>query len=176
VSKKRKPRKRVNRKSSPFSRPPTPAESMEIAMEIFGFAELVANRQPREAVDAIRDWLGPDSPVAVLRCWYLATTAPLLGMALVRKHFPVDMEPDGIWTLGTAPGVTLGDRDDDRAAEVMAQVLVRYLNDDTETAYDLITAHCNTYGPEGLFWVGCEAIKFMAGVLIYAKKQRDGGA
>lgn len=130
--------------------------------------------QPEEAVDAIRAWLGPDdSPVASLRCWYLATTAPLLGMALFRKHFPVDMEPDDFWTLGTVPGVTLGEKEDDSAAEVMAQVLVRYLNDDIDTAHDLITAHCNIEGVEGLFWVGCEAIKFMAGVMRYVNEQGD---
>jgi hypothetical protein len=168
MTKKRKPnRKRLPRE---FRRPPNDAESMDIAETIYGFAALIADGKPSEAVDAIRAWVGKGA-VARLRGDYLASIAPVLTMGLMRKHFPTDMEPDDFWIMDRLPGA-----EENVHTEALCQVLVRHLNDDHETAQDLLHAHINTHGNEGLFWFGVEAIKALAGVIRSVRDLESGDA
>lgn len=171
MTKKRKPRKR--RIAREFRRPPNRDESMDIAMKIYGFAELLANGQPREAVDAIADWVG-DGPVGALRTHYIAGVAPVMAMGLMRKNFPVDMAPEDLWIMEHADE-PVEDPGMDVHREAVCQALVRYLNDDHETAQDITTAHLNAHGDEGLFWFSVEAVKLLAGIIRSVNELESGG-
>lgn len=116
-SKRRKPNsgKPTSRRAG---RPPNKKESMDIAVRIYQFAELVADSQHAEAGDALTDWVGDDDS-SQLRAHYLATAAPLLAMGLIRKHFPVDMEPDDLWVLEHAKSVSEDALQDDIHARAM---------------------------------------------------------
>jgi hypothetical protein len=153
-----------------FPDPPTPEEAMDTARRVFNFAERISAGDKKAALDDMGAWFASDS-FAALRVWYLATIGPILAMGLVKKYFPVDMAPDDFWVLQQLPDVPA---DDDPHAYAMAQVLVRYMNDDEATAHDLLHAHANTYGIDGLFSLGCQSVKFMAGLLAYGREQ--GGA
>jgi hypothetical protein len=164
MSKKRKPKKRLPRA---LRRPPTDDESMDIAAKIYSFAELAADGDAEKAVKAIQKWVGL-GPTARLRGHYMAAISPVLIMGLMRKHFPVDMEPDDLWVMERLDGA-----DTDVHTVALCQVIVRHLNDDHVTATDLLQAHIDTHGDEGLFWFGVEAIKTLAGVIRSVHEQED---
>lgn len=160
------------RRSPEFDRPPTDDEAMDIAVKIYQFADLVADGKATEAVDSLCEWI-PDGEVGHLHSWYLATLAPILAMGLIRKHFPVDMEPDDLWVLEHLdPDAVRDEIDADNKvhSDAMAQILVRHLNDDEATARDLTRAHVKTHGPEGLFRLGIEGILLVASVIKGARE------
>lgn len=171
MTKKRKPnRKPKGSLPRELRQPPNDAEAMDIARKIYSFADIIAHGQAEKAVDEIRKWVGKGA-VARLRSHYLAAIAPVLTMALIRKNFPVDMEPDDLWIMERLP-----DADENIHTEALCQVLVRHLNDDTATAQDLLTAHIDTHGDDGLFWFGVEAIKALAGIIRSVTELESGDA
>lgn len=163
----RKPKRTLPRE---FRRPPNDAEAMKIAEQIYGFASLIADGKPAEAVDAIRSWVGRGA-IARLRGDYLASIAPVLTTGLILKNLPVDMEPDDLWIMERLP-----DAEENVHTEALCQVLVRHLNDDHVTARDLLAAHIETHGNEGLFWYGVEAIKALAGIIRSSRGLESGDA
>lgn len=168
MSKKRKPNRR--RLPREFRRPPNADESVDIAATIYGFAELVADGKPEDAVDAIRSWAGRGA-VARLHTHYIAAVTPALIMGLIRKHFPVDMAPDDFWIMQRLPGA-----EPNVHTDALCQVVVRHLNDDVETAQALLDAHIAAQGEEGLFWFSVEAIKVLAGIIVSAREAEAGDA
>lgn len=170
MTNKRKPNRNPKR-SLPreFRQPPNDAEAMDIAMKIYSFADIIADGQAEKAVNEIRKWVGKGA-VATLRSHYLAAIAPVLTMGLIRKNFPVDMEPDDLWIMERLP-----DAEENVHTEALCQVLVRHLNDDQATAQDLLSAHIDTHGDEGLFRFGVEAIKALAGIIRSANELEAGG-
>lgn len=169
---KRKKRTRGNPARRELRRPPNREESLDIAVKVYQVAEMVADGKTTKAVDSLWAWV-PPGPVGSLHIWYLATCAPIIIMGLIRKHFPVDMEPDDLWIMEHTEDYD-PDSEDAEHADAMCQVLVRYLNDDTATAQDLITAHHSTHGDEGLFLLGLQAVKCLAGV-IKSVRVKNGG-
>lgn len=157
MSRKRKPNK--NRLPRSMRKPPTGDEAMDIAMQVYRFAEMAANGDTARAADAIAGWIGT-GPVAPLRAHYIASTAPLVTMGLMRKNFPHHVTPDEFWVLERLPGA-----DNDVHRNAVCQVLVRFLNDDHGTGLDLIGAHIKVHGDDGLLSFALEAIVLLAGVI-----------
>lgn len=169
MGEKRKPnRRRVPRE---LRRPPNGREAMDIAVKVYQFADLVADGKPSEAIDAIIEWIGDDVRVARLHSNYLAFTPLVIANGIMRKHFPVEMEPDDLWVLEHIEGVVPTDTDVHKDA--VAQAFVRHLNNDDQMARDITEAHLKVHGDEGLFWFGVEAVKLLAGIIKSAREQGD---
>jgi hypothetical protein len=157
MSNKRKSNKR--RVPRPMRRPPNQDEAMDIALTIYRFAEMAANGETDRCAGALAGWIG-EGPVAALRTHYVATTAPLVAMGLMRKNFPHELSPEAFWIMERRPGAV-----DDVTRDAVCQVLVRFLNDDHATGLDMIGAHLKVHGDEGLCKFAVEAVVLLAGII-----------
>ncbi len=146
---------------------PTDDEAMGIAQRVYEWAERIASGDKDQALQDMATWFDEPDVVAELRIHYMAAVGPVLASALLQKHFPVYREADELWVMQKVPGAPAGDVHD----ECLTQVVVRYLNDDTDTARALTEAHLEVHGVEGLFSLGCESVELMAGLIEYGRQQ-----
>ena len=157
MSRKRKSNR--NRLPRSMRRPPNGDEAMDIAMQVYRFAEMAARGEAGRCADALAGWIG-EGAVGALRTHYVATTAPLVAMGLMRAHFPHEVTPDQFWIMERLPGAGA-----DVHRDAVCQVLVRFLNDDIDTGLDMVGAHLKVHGDEGLCKFAIEAVILLAGII-----------
>lgn len=133
------------------------------------FIVLMAEGKRDEAAEKISDWIeeeesdadeGGSRKVSVrglFRFHLLADASLLFARSLVKNR---NSDEDGFWAMETHDPKNIGFH---RFA--MLQALSRYLNYEEEVAKDILIAHRETHGLEGLLALGLEGIS-LAGTLL----------
>lgn len=116
-------------------RPPTPDDSVEIAVRFMQIARAALESRD-QAARLLSAYLGPDPVSGPARLWYFASVGPILVGQGIRQLNPTPLGPEDFWGFGRRPGAPV-----DPDAEVAAATVVRWLNDDEPTMHDLYTAH-----------------------------------
>ncbi|MEV8439212.1 hypothetical protein AB0425_17695 [Actinosynnema sp. NPDC051121] len=143
---------------------PTYEQSRAVARLFFSLAEYVAEH-PDDVThrDAkLRDYYGPDPETRAVRLWLLVAWGPIMVGNAVRQLHGRHANDVAMWTTDT--------HDTDIHERAAIQAVLAHINGDPDASHDVMIAHANVTGPEGLE----EMLMHLIAMLASAMRKQSG--